>query len=108
MLAQGDALPPDVGTPPRQTGGMKTILTFRTLFLVQAAQPQTTNTHVITGTVTRAGSSETIADAEIALTIGIPAERISEVAGGVSAIGIQAAAFQTVSAQLMSMSAQEM
>src|SRR5689334_19906134 len=88
----------------RQTRVMKTLLTLLTMFTMQAAQPPATTTRtVINGTVTRAGSSDPIADAQVTLTIGIPAERISAAAGGVSAMGIQAASFQTASAQLMTM-----
>jgi len=79
------------------------------MFVMQAAQsPATTTRTIINGTVTRAGSSDPIADAQVTLTIGIPADRISAAAGGVSAMGIQAANFQTVSAQLMTMSPQDM
>ena len=80
------------------------------MFVIQAAaQPQTTTARtIVQGTVTRAGSSDPIADAQITLTIGIPADRVAAVAGGVSAMGVQAANFQSVSAQLMTMSPQEM
>ncbi len=88
---------------------MKTLLSLLTLFVMQTATPSATTTRtMITGTVTRAGGTDPIADAQITLTIGIPADRVAAAAGGVSAIGLQAAAFQSASAQLMTMSAQEM
>jgi hypothetical protein len=87
---------------------MKTLLSLLTILVIQAVPPQSAMTlTTINGTVTRAGTSDPIADAQITLTIGIPTDRISAVAGGVSAMGIQAASFQSVSAQLMTMSPQE-
>lgn len=88
---------------------MKTLLSLLTMFVIQAAQPQTPVARTtVNGTVTRAGSSDPVADAQVTLTIGIPADRVAAVVGNASAIGVQAANLQSVSAQLMTMSPQEM
>src|SRR5436190_11905946 len=88
---------------------MRTLMTLLTMFVMQAAQPPATTIRtIINGTVTRAGSTDPIADAELTLTIGVPADRIAAAASGVSALGVQAAGFQSASAQLMTMSPQEL
>jgi hypothetical protein len=88
---------------------MKTLLSILTLFVMQAAaSPQTQMTRtIVSGTVTRVGSNDPIPDAEVTLTVGFPSEGVSAVARGVSALGIQAAGFQSAAAQLMTMSPQE-
>jgi len=79
------------------------------MFVMQAAPPPAPITRtLINGTVTRAGSSDPVADAQVTLTVGFPADRVAAIASGVAAMGVQAAAFQSVTAQLLTMSPQDM
>ena len=100
-----------VGSLPslRDTRCMKILISLLTMLAIQApTAPKPTARMTIQGTITRAGTSDPISDAQITLNIGVPADRISAVAGDVSAMGVQAANLQSVSGQLMTLSAQDL